>query len=95
MGTAVPVSRSRAFFYLGRTNVAAYVEALGTRIAKPTVKQHLAVRMCFDWLVTGGILTVNPAHAVRGPKHVIKRGKAAAFLEVQAGPGPFGGAPTP
>jgi hypothetical protein len=26
--------------------------------------------MCFDWLVTGGILTVNPAHAVRGPKHV-------------------------
>jgi site-specific recombinase XerC len=28
-----------------------------------------AIRMCFDWLVTGGVLTVNPAHAVRGPKH--------------------------
>ena len=57
-------------------HVAAYVEALGPRMAKPTVKQHLAaVRMCFDWLVTGGVLTVNPAHAVRGPKHVVKRGK--------------------
>jgi site-specific recombinase XerC len=57
-------------------HVAAYVEALGSRMAKPTVKQHLAaIRMLFDWLVTGGILTVNPAHAVRGPKHVIKRGK--------------------
>jgi len=41
-------------------HVAAYVEALGTRMAKPTVKQHLAaVCMCFDWLVTGGVLTVN------------------------------------
>jgi hypothetical protein len=24
--------------------------------------------MPFDWLVTGHILDVNPAHAVRGPK---------------------------
>jgi len=31
--------------------------------------------MCLDWLVTGGGLTVNPAHAVRRPKHVVKRGK--------------------
>jgi integrase/recombinase XerD len=47
-------------------HVAAYVEALQTQVAKPTVKQHLAaIRMCFDWLVTGGVLTVNPAHAVR------------------------------
>jgi site-specific recombinase XerD len=57
-------------------HVAAYVEALGARMAKPTVKQHLAaIRMGFDWLLTGGVLTVNPAHAVRGPKHVVKRGK--------------------
>jgi len=49
-------------------HVAAYVEMLQASFAKPTVKQHLAaIRMCFDWLVTGGILTVNPAHAVRGP----------------------------
>jgi site-specific recombinase XerD len=66
-------------------HVAAYIEALGTRMAKPTVKQHLAaVRMCFDWLVTGGVLTVNPAHAVRGPKHVVKRGKTPVLTTDQA-----------
>jgi integrase/recombinase XerD len=42
----------------------------------PTVKRHLAaIRMLFDWLATGGILPFNPASAVRGPKHVVKRGK--------------------
>ena len=43
---------------------------------KPTVKQHLAaIRMLFDWLVTGQVVATNPAHAVRGPKHVVKTGK--------------------
>jgi site-specific recombinase XerD len=57
-------------------HVATYIEALQERMAKPTVKQHLAaIRMLFDWLVTGGILATNPATSVRGPKHVIKRGK--------------------
>jgi site-specific recombinase XerC len=33
----------------------------GEAVVVTTSKQHLAaVRMCFDWLVTGGILTVNP-----------------------------------
>jgi hypothetical protein len=33
-------------------------------------KQHLAaLRMLFDWLVVGHVIEVNPAHAVRGPKH--------------------------
>jgi hypothetical protein len=31
--------------------------------------------MLFDWLVTGQIVATNPAHAVRGPKHVVKTGK--------------------
>ena len=31
--------------------------------------------MLFDWLVVGHIMEVNPAHAVRGPKHVVKTGK--------------------
>lgn len=40
------------------------------------MKQHLAaVRMLFDWLVIGQVLALNPAHAVRGSKHVVKRGK--------------------
>jgi site-specific recombinase XerD len=49
-------------------HVATYIEALQDRMAKPTVKQHLAaIRMLFDWLVTGGILASNPATSVRGP----------------------------
>jgi site-specific recombinase XerD len=56
--------------------VAAYVELLQHSHAKPTVKQHLAtIRMLFDWLVTGQVVPVNPAHAVRGPKHVVTSGK--------------------
>ena len=30
--------------------------------------------MLFDWLVTGQIVPMNPAAAVRGPKHVVKTG---------------------
>ena len=42
----------------------------------PTRKQHLAaLRMLFDWLVTGGVIRSNPATSVKGPKHVIRRGK--------------------
>ncbi|MHB1785265.1 MAG: tyrosine-type recombinase/integrase [Acidimicrobiales bacterium] len=56
--------------------VAAYVEQLQTTHAAPTVKQHLAaVRMLFDWLVTGQVVPANPAASVRGPKHVVKKGK--------------------
>jgi hypothetical protein len=62
-------------------HVAAYVEALQATNAKPTVKQHLAaVRMLFDWLVVGQVLAINPAHAVRGPKHVVKRGKTPVLI---------------
>ena len=56
--------------------VAAYVKDLKTRLADPSVKQHLAaVRMLFDWLVTGQIVAINPAASVKGPKHVVKKGK--------------------
>jgi site-specific recombinase XerD len=62
-------------------HVAAYIEALQATNAKPTVKQHLAaVRMLFDYLVVGQVLAVNPAHAVRGPKHVVKRGKTPVLI---------------
>ena len=41
----------------------------------PTVKQHLAaIRMLGDWLVVNQVLAVNPAAAVRGPKHVVTKG---------------------
>jgi site-specific recombinase XerD len=66
-------------------HVAAYIEALLATAAKPTVKQHLAaIRHLFDWLVVGQILATNPAHAVRGPKHVVRRGKTPFLTEDQA-----------
>jgi len=77
-------------------HVAAYLKALrvseagGSTIkartaSRPTVKQHLAaIRMLFDWLVVGQVLAINPAHAVRGPKHVVKRGKTPVLSEEQA-----------
>jgi len=66
-------------------HVAAYIEVLQTTAAKPTVKLHLAaIRMLFDWLVVGQVVAVNPAHAVRGPKHVVRRGKTPVLTEDQA-----------
>jgi site-specific recombinase XerD len=57
-------------------HVAAFVKELQGQFSPPTVKQHLAaLRMLFDWLVTGHVLEVNPAHAVRGPKYVVTKGK--------------------
>jgi integrase/recombinase XerC len=32
-------------------------------------------RDALDWLVTGQVMPVNPASAVRGPSHSVKRGK--------------------
>jgi site-specific recombinase XerD len=53
-------------------HVAAYIEALGKDFEKPTVKQHLAaIRMLFDWLVTGQVVATNPAHAVREDAMVV------------------------
>jgi integrase/recombinase XerD len=61
-------------------HVAGYIEQLGLAVAKPTVKLHLAaIRMLFDWLVTGQVIPINPAHAVRGPRHSVKKGKTSVL----------------
>ncbi len=66
-------------------HVAAYVRGLSTDFEKPTVKQHLAaIRMLFDWLVVGQVVASNPAHSVRGPKHVVKRGKTPVLTPAEA-----------
>jgi site-specific recombinase XerD len=66
-------------------HVAAYVEHLSKSKSAPTAKQHLsAIRMMFDWLVTGQIVTINPAHAVRGPKHIVRRGKTPVLSPEEA-----------
>jgi integrase/recombinase XerD len=63
--------------------VAAYVEQHPG--AATTVKQHLAaIRMLFDWLVTGQIVAANPAGSVRGPKYSVKRGKTPVLKADQA-----------
>jgi integrase/recombinase XerD len=66
-------------------HVAAYVEQLSNRRSAPTVKQHLAaIKMLFDGLVTGQVVSVNPASSVRGPRHVVKRGKTPVLLAAEA-----------
>jgi site-specific recombinase XerD len=66
-------------------HVAAFVKELQGEFTAPTVKQHLAaLRMLFDWLVTGHVLDVNPAHAVRGPKYVVKKGKTPVLTADEA-----------
>lgn len=63
--------------------IAAYIESHAG--AAPTVKQHLAaIRMLFDWLVTGQIVPHNPATSVRGPKHVVNRGKTPVLTADEA-----------
>lgn len=66
-------------------HVAAFIKELQGEFTAPTVKQHLAaLRMLFDWLVTGHVLDVNPAHAVRGPKYVVKKGKTPVLTADEA-----------
>lgn len=76
--------------YVKPLHVAAFIE--GLQLAKPTVKQHLAaIRMLFDWLVVGHVIDVNPAHAVRGPSHIVKKGRTPVLdrEEAQALPRPL------
>jgi site-specific recombinase XerD len=66
-------------------HVAAYIETLQTRLAAPSVKQHLAaIRMLCDWLVVGQVIAVNPASSVRGPKHSAKKGKTPVLAADEA-----------
>jgi site-specific recombinase XerD len=66
-------------------HVAAFVKELQGPFSPPTVKQHLAaLRMLFDWLVTGHVIDTNPAHAVRGPKYVVTKGKTPVLTAEEA-----------
>ncbi len=63
--------------------VAAYIESHPA--ADPTIKQHLAaIKMLFDWLVTGHVIDTNPAASVRAPKHVVKKGKTPVLSAKEA-----------
>lgn len=65
--------------------VAAYIEQLTQLRKAPTVKLHLAaIRRLCDWLVVGQVLPVNPAASVRGPKHVVTKGKTPVLTGSEA-----------
>jgi integrase/recombinase XerD len=66
-------------------HVATYIEAMTQAKSAPTTKQALAaIGMLFDWLVTGQVVPFNPAASVRGPKHVVKRGKTPVLRADEA-----------
>lgn len=66
-------------------HMAAYVEKLSDEYAPPTAKQHLAaIRMLFNWLVTGHVVEMNPATAVRGPSHKVRKGKTPVLASSEA-----------
>src|SRR3954453_617938 len=67
--------RRRTLAAIRPFDVGAWIKELQEKHGAPGVKQQLAaVRMLFDWLVTGQVVPMNPASAVRGPKHVVKTG---------------------
>lgn len=54
--------------------IAAYIKQHPGSI--PTVKQHLAaINVFLDWMVTGQIISSNPATSVKSPRYSIKKGK--------------------
>jgi site-specific recombinase XerD len=65
--------------------VAAFIETRCQEKTAPTVKQELAaIRQLFDYLVTGHIVDVNPAAAVKGPRYSIAVGKTPVLTRDQA-----------
>src|ERR1700729_3436736 len=68
-------TRGRTLATIRPFDVSTYIESRAQTHSAPDVKQQLAaIRMLFDWLITGQIIPHNPAAAVRGPKHVVKTG---------------------
>ncbi|MGO9004856.1 MAG: tyrosine-type recombinase/integrase [Beijerinckiaceae bacterium] len=66
-------------------HVAAYIEQLQKARSAPTAKLRLAaLRHLFDWMVMGEIMPSNPAAAVRGPRHIVRRGKTPVLDPAEA-----------
>jgi len=66
-------------------HVAAWIELQTQQYAAPTVKQRLAaIRHLFDWLVTGQVVSVNPAASVHGSGHVMLTGKTLVLEPTEA-----------
>lgn len=58
------------------------VKILTSEREPQTVKQQLAaLRMLFDWMVTGKCMPSNPASSVRSPRYSYKKGKTLILDE--------------
>jgi site-specific recombinase XerC len=70
---------------LESVHVATYIEQLSRARSAPTSKLRLAaLRHLFDWMVIGRIMRTNPAAAVRGPRHIVRRGKTPVLDPAEA-----------
>ena len=68
--------RGLALRQLRSPHVAIYIEELVARYEPPTVKQRLAaIRSLFNWMIVRQVMEINPAAAVRGPTHVVTKGR--------------------
>ena len=77
------VARGLGLRAIAPLHVAAYIRTHPGSV--PTVKQHLAaIRALCDWLVVHQVLPVNPAAAVRGPKHVVTKGATPVLTPAEA-----------
>jgi site-specific recombinase XerD len=66
-------------------HVGTWIEAATRELAAPSVKQRLAaIRHLFDWLVNGQVVPINPAHSVRGPRHVVTFGQTSVLDPAEA-----------
>ena len=66
-------------------HVASWIELQCRERSAPTVKLRLAaLRHLFDWLITGQVISTNPAASVRGPAHSVRKGKTPVLDPLEA-----------
>jgi integrase/recombinase XerD len=65
--------------------VAAYLQTLLRDLSVASAKLHLsALRHWMDWLTERGVLVMNPAASVRGPRHAVREGKTPVLERDEA-----------
>ena len=83
------IGQGRTLTGIEPVHVAAYIETLTNQKSAPTVKQHLAaMRMLFDWLITGGSSTSTrpppyaaPSTSSKGKTPVLTADQARELLD--------------
>ncbi len=66
-------------------HVATYMSSCAERDPRRPPSFRLAAsRHLFDWMVIGQIMPTNPAAAVRGPRHIVRRGKTPVLDPAEA-----------